>query len=195
MGKRKKYDHAFKEKVVQAYLQGEGSYECLCQKYGISDKKVLRTWVNVYKASGSDNLRRTRTKKVYSYKKKLSVVMVYLSGECSLMELAMQTGIHNPALIGAWVRAYRAAGPDALKPHKKGRKSALKKPDHNKDAQQPRDNVADANADRLKQLEDELYWLRLENAFLKELRRLRLEDEARERDLPGSSAASEESSN
>lgn len=194
MGKRKKYDHKFKEQVVQAYLNNEGSYAHLCQKYGISDKMILRTWVNVYKAAGSDGLRRARTKKVYSYKEKLSVVMLYLSGECSQMELAMQAGIYNPALIRSWVKAYRAAGPDALKPHKKGRKSTLKKPDRN-NTQQPQDNVADANADRVKQLEDELYWLRLENAFLKELRRLRLEDEARERDLPESSTASEESSN
>ena len=36
----------------------------------------------------------------------------------------------------------------------------------------------DASAEHIKQLEDELLKLRIENAYLKELRRLRLEEEA-----------------
>ena len=47
----------------------------------------------------------------------------------------------------------------------------------------------------VKELEDELLKLRIENAFLKELRRLRLEDEAKMRERQESSAASEDSSN
>ena len=35
----------------------------------------------------------------------------------------------------------------------------------------------DTSTDRIKQLEDEWYWAKLEDAFLKELRRLRLEEE------------------
>ena len=48
---------------------------------------------------------------------------------------------------------------------------------------------------QIKQLEDELLKLRIENAFLKELRRLRLEDEAKMKDLQESSAVSEDSLN
>ena len=47
----------------------------------------------------------------------------------------------------------------------------------------------------VKQLEDELLKLLIENAYLKELRRLRLEDEARLREQQESSKASEETSN
>ncbi len=46
----------------------------------------------------------------------------------------------------------------------------------------------------LKQLEEENLKLRIENAYLKELRRLRLEDEARLREQQESSTASEEHS-
>ena len=45
------------------------------------------------------------------------------------------------------------------------------------------------------ELEDELLKLRIENAFLKELRRLRLEDEAKMRELRKSSPVSEDHSN
>ena len=41
------------------------------------------------------------------------------------------------------------------------------------------DRGVDTSAEHIKELEDELLKLRIENAFLKELRRLRLEDEAK----------------
>ena len=47
----------------------------------------------------------------------------------------------------------------------------------------------------LKQLQDENLKLRIENAFLKEARRLRLEEEALQRKQRESSTASEENSN
>ena len=53
----------------------------------------------------------------------------------------------------------------------------------------------DTSAEYVKELEDELLKLRIENAFLKELRRLRLEDEAKMRERQESSAASEDSLN
>ena len=52
----------------------------------------------------------------------------------------------------------------------------------------------DTSAEYVKELEDELLKLRIENAFLKELRRLRLEDEAKTRERQESSAVSEDSS-
>ena len=53
----------------------------------------------------------------------------------------------------------------------------------------------DAGAERVKQLEDENLKLRIENAYLKELRRLRLEEEALLKKQRESSTASEEPSN
>ena len=53
----------------------------------------------------------------------------------------------------------------------------------------------DTSVERVKQLEDELLKLRIENAFLKELRRLRLEEEALLKKQRESSTASEENSN
>ena len=52
-----------------------------------------------------------------------------------------------------------------------------------------------SSAEHVKELEEELLKLRIENAFLKELRRLRLEDEAKMRERRESSTASEDSSN
>lgn len=55
-------------------------------------------------------------------------------------------------------------------------------------------NVSDVNTERIRQLEDELLKLRVENAYLKELRRLRLEEETLLKKQRESSTASEETS-
>ena len=97
-------------------------------------------------------------------------------------------------MIANWVNRFRAAGPDGLKPHKKGKKKPLNKPIENNSIP-PTKTPIDTSEKRIKELEDELLKLRIENAFLKELRRLRLEDEAKMREWRSSSTASEESSN
>ena len=53
----------------------------------------------------------------------------------------------------------------------------------------------DTSAEHVKELEDELLKLRIENAYLKELRRLRLEDDAKMRERLESSVVSEDNSN
>ena len=129
------------------------------------------------------------------FEKKLNVVELYLSSEISYQDLALQEGITNSGMIANWVNRFRAAGPDALRPHKKGRKKTLDKSVENSKIVPLEESSVDTSAEHVKELEDELLKLRIENAFLKELRRLRLEDEAKMRERQKSSAVSEDSSN
>ena len=108
--------------------------------------------------------------------------------------MAIREGISNPSIIVNWVNRFRAAGPDALRPHKKGRKKTLDKPKIDIKAQEAEERIVDTSAEHVRELEDELLKLRIENAFLKELRRLRLEDEAKMRERRSSSTVSEENS-
>lgn len=190
-----KYSFEFKKKVVLEYLAGEGSYSYLTQKYKIGCHAQLQRWVAAYQKFGDAGLLRSRKNNVYSFEKKLSVVELYLSSEISYQDLAIQEGITNPCIIVNWVNRFRAAGPDALRPHKKGRKKTLDKPKIESQTQQTEERAVDTSAEHVKELEDELLKLRIENAFLKELRRLRLEDEAKMRERRSSSTASEENSN
>lgn len=189
-----KYSFEFKKKIVTAYLNGEGGFEYLSKTYGIPAKRNIEQWVHNYQSFGDEGLLRSRKNEIYSFKKKLSVVELYLSSEISYQDLALQEGITNPSMITNWVNRFRAAGPDALRPHKKGRKKTLDK-ENDKKISPPMKSDIDTSAEHVKELEDELLKLRIENAFLKELRRLRLEDEAKMRELRESSAASEDSSN
>jgi transposase len=189
-----KYSFEFKKQVVKAYLNGEGGYTYLANKFGIPSDNKVKLWVDNYNAFGDEGLKRSRKKDFYSFEKKLSIVELYLSSEISYQDLALQEGITNPSMITNWVNRFRAAGPDALKPHKKGRRKTLEKPEK-KSFTLPIESPVDTSAEHVKELEDELLTLRIENAFLKELRRLRLEDEAKMRERRESSTASEDSSN
>ena len=190
-----KYSFEFKKKVVLEYINGEGGTQYLSTKYGLGSNSQLRKWLAAYKKFGDEGLKRSRKKENYSFEKKLSVVELYLSSEISYQDLALQEGITNPSMIVNWVNRFRVAGPDALRPRKKGRKKTLNTSDDNTQNKLVEESSVDTSAKHVKELEEELLKLRIENAFLKELRRLRLEDEAKMRERQESSAASEDSSN
>ena len=191
-----KYSFEFKKKVVAAYLNGEGSYNDLAKRYSIPAWSNIKKWVLSYSKMGDEGLIRSRKKESYSFEYKVHVVELYLSSELSYQDLALQEKINNPSQICKWVNDFNIAGPDALRPKKKGRKKLLGTNDKRKQIQvSPEVTPIVANTEHIKQLEDELLKLRIENAYLKELRRLRLEEEALLKKQRESSTASEETSN
>ena len=190
-----KYSYELKKKVVSAYLNGEGGYEYLSKKYDISHHDIVRRWVKSYNKFGDKGLARSRQNNNYSFQFKLSVVELYLSSEVSYQELALSQGINNSALIARWVNDFRNAGPDALRPKKKGRKKTLGADKKSDFAKQVEDIPVDTSAEHIKKIEDENLKLRIENAYLKELRRLRLEEETLLKKQRESSTVSEDSSN
>ena len=190
-----KYSYEFKKQLVSEYLDNQGSYASISQKHGMSSSCQLKTWVAAYKKLGDNGLKRSRSRKEYSFEEKLSVVESYLTSELSYQELALQMGINNPSMLVRWVNDFKIAGPDALRPHRKGRKKTLSTSQSRETEAQVQHTEVDTRAEHVKELEDELLKLRIENAVLKELRRLRLEDEAKRRGLRTSSSVSEDNSN
>mgnify|MGYP002571116338 FL=1 len=191
-----KYSFELKKQIVLEYLSGNGSSDFLAKKYSIPQSKMVRNWIKNYNELGDNGLRRSRERKKYSFEFKLHVVELYLSSEVSYQELAILQNINNYAMIAKWVNDFKIAGPDALRPKKKGRKKTLdsnKKGNITKPAADT--NMVDTSIEYVKQLEDELLRLRIENAYLKELRRLRLEEEALLKKRRESYTASEENLN
>ena len=183
-----KYNYEFKKKIVNAYMNGEGGKQFLANKYGVKSSRDVPKWVNAFKSFGDEGLMRSRKKETYTFEFKLHVVELYISTEVSYQELALSVGINNPSLIAKWVNDFRIAGPDALRPKRKGRRRKVDKP---KDITPDKSNDNDTY---IKQLEDELLKLKIENAYLKELRRLRLEGTPLNKKRE-SSTASEDPSN
>lgn len=165
------------KKIILEYLQGKGSYQELATKYAI-DFTYIRHWVRNYDANGDNGLKRSRKQSNYTFEYKLHMVVLYSSNEVSYQELALSQGINIPSMIAKWVNDFRIAGTDALRPQKKGRKKSLDSKKQMKAVVRTTDeSSANITTERIKQLEDELLKLRIENAYLKELRRLRLEEE------------------
>ncbi|GAA0674375.1 hypothetical protein GCM10008903_02300 [Clostridium cadaveris] len=83
-----------------------------------------------------------------------------------------------------------------MRPKKKGRKKSLVSNNKKEKVQLSSEiTPVDTSAEHVRQLEDELLKLKIENAYLKELRRLRLEEETLLKKQRESSTASEETSN
>ena len=186
-----KYSFKFKMMIVKECCNGKAGYKYLAHKYNLRPSMV-KCWVTNYNYYGQEALQRSRKQKLYTFEFKLHVVELYLSGELSYQQLALQVGMTNPATITRRVNEYRLAGPEALKTGKKGRKRNM---DKDKLIRKIKDGDCDEQKELLKQLQEENLHLRIENAFLKEMRRLRLEEEALLKKQRESSTASEENSN
>ena len=173
-----KYNFEFKKKVVLEYINENISIRSLAKKYAIKSHNNIEIWVAKYKKYGDERLYRSRKNEEYPFEKKIYVVELYLTSELSYNDIALQEGINNPSLICNWVHLFRVAGPDALRERRKGRKISMAKSTKKlskKTSQTTNDNIS---KEYVKELENQLLQLRIENAFLKEARRLRLAEEA-----------------
>lgn len=159
-----KYSFKFKKSVVEAYLKGEGGYRYLSQKYGVESHKQVCRWVKNYQEFGDAGLIRSREKKTYSFEFKLHVVELYLTSEVSYQELALSQGMNNPTLITRWVNDFKIAGPDALRPKKKGRKKSMAKDTNQKRKSQSADEgTVDTSKEYVKELEEHILDLHKEH--------------------------------
>ena len=141
----------------------------------------------------------------YSFEFKKEIVVAYLSGKGGFGSLAKDYGIPNKAQIYRWVKAYQKLGDDGLRRARSINNYSFKykisvvelylSSDLSYQELALKKSVTDTSVEHVKELEDELLKLKIENAFLKELRRLRLEDEAKMRERRKSSTVSEDSSN
>lgn len=190
-----KYSLEFKLEVVHEYLNGEGSYDYIAKKHNMPACSLIKEWVAVFRKLGKEGLIRSGQNNTYSFQFKVHVVELYLSSKVSYQELALSQGINNYALIARWVNDFKIAGPDGLRPKKKGRKKILDIRESEKSSKTIEERSIDTSAEHVKKLEDELLKLRIENAYLKELRRLRLEEETLQKKQRESSTVSGDSSN
>ena len=171
-----KYSFEFKCKIVQEYLNGKGGYTFLSKKYGLPDHTQLMKWVTNYKAFGEKGLLRNKKINDYSVQFKMGAIELYLTTEISYRELALELGMTTPSLITSWVQAFRAEGIEGLsKP--KGRPPQMKN-DKKKIKASKKSSLPSENKDleRIKELENQVLSLQIQNAFLKEWRSLQVKE-------------------
>ena len=144
-----KYNFELKKKIVLEHLSlGVGS-KALAKKYNVKSARQIQQWIHNYNEFGEEGLKRSRQKNNYSFEFKLHMVESYLSNEVSYEELALANGITNYTMISRWVEAFRVAGPDGLRPRKKGRKKTLDNSVCNKISQNVKENTPNTSAEHL----------------------------------------------
>ena len=197
-----KYSFTFKLKVVTAYLNGEGGYEYLTRKYGVKTKSQVRRWIYVFKEFGRDGLCRKRNNTRYTSEFKLAVVESYLTSELSYRQIALQYGLNNPPLVARWKAEFMKYGANAFVERPKGRIPTMSRTDeiaeittHTKSRNQKKQKELTPEQARILELEKQLRYAQIENAYLKELRRLRIEDARKMKEQQELLAVSEENSN
>lgn len=169
-----KYSNEFKMEVVKAYLNGEGGYTYLAEKFNIPSRTAIKNWVASYNNLGEEGLLRSRQNRKYTLDFKLEVVEYYLTTEISYRDLAMKLGITQPSLITTWVAKFREQGVDGIS-KVKGRPPNMK-PKEEKEKNVEKTDAKFCESERVKELENQVRHLQIENAYLKELRKLRLEE-------------------
>ena len=133
----------------------------------------------------------------YSFEFKNKVTLEYIQGKGSYSHLASKHGMSSSSPLKRWVKAYENQGDNGLM---RSRKNETYSFDfklyvvESKNSNHSITNTTDINSEYFRQLEEENLKLRIENAYLKELRRLRFEGtpQNRKREL---STASEDHSN
>lgn len=197
-----KYSLIFKLKVVTAYLNGEGGYEYLTKKYGVKTTSQVRRWINAFKEFGKDGLCRKRHNTRYTSEFKLAVVESYLTSELSYRQIILQYGLNNPSLIARWKSDFMKYGANTFVERPKGRIPTMSRTDekakistHTESRNQKKKKELTPEQARILELEKQLRYAQIENAYLKELRRLRLEDARKMKEQQESLAVSEENSN
>ena len=197
-----KYSFTFKLKVVTAYLNSEGGYSSLAKKYGVKDASQVRRWISAFKEFGKDGLCRKRNNTRYTSEFKLAVVESYLTSELSYRQIALQYGLNNPSLIARWKSDFMKYGTNAFVERPKGQTPTMSRTDekakistHTKSRNQKKKKELTPDQARILELEKQLRYAQIENAYLKELRRLRIEDARKMKEQQESLAVSEENSN
>jgi len=159
MRKNKKYDLAFKLRVVKEHLEGE-SIKKLAGRRSLSTS-LLRRWIDHYQSLGEQGLL-PRVHGYHSSEFKLKVVKGYLDEGLSLRACCLEYGIANESTVLSWVRKYELSGLNGLR-EQRGRPMIMK------DKIPPKKTQP---LTRLEELEKENLYLRAENELLKKLEAL-----------------------
>ena len=157
-----KYDEHFKLSLVQEYLSGAKGYKSIARQRGVPHE-VLRRWILAYRIHGLDGLKKKFSH--YSAGFKLSVLQHMWDNALALGKTAALFNIRNPGSLSTWEREYRRAGLDGLTARPRGKPKSMSvtppQPESKPDDEKSRED-----------LQAELDYLRMENAYLKKLQAL-----------------------
>lgn len=165
----KKYSKELKQKVIREYKETSISLSKLARKYEIKSPKSIRERIRKYEIYGLSGIETPKNLK-YPSDLKQNVIKCALTEDLNFRELADKFEIRNPKTVSEWVRKFQEEKNfpkinltiDFKEEYLEMKKNNKKKDYSEKEIQEI--------------LQENLY-LRIENDYLKELRRLELEED------------------
>ncbi|WP_182103812.1 helix-turn-helix domain-containing protein [Niallia taxi] len=154
---------SIEEKIsaVLEYIDGDDGVNTIARKIGVN-YALFQDWIKQYKLHGEKAFEKRYTN--YSVDFKLDVSKFMNETGTSNKETAAIFNIPSPPTILKWRKAFEEGGIDALKPKKKGRPFMSEK------SQKKTKKTPDKGS--VEELQEEIYRLKMENAYLKKLNAL-----------------------
>lgn len=127
--KNTSYSDSLKHTAVLDYLNGDGSYLALCNKYGIRSTRQLRNWVMKYngheklKASGTGGKPIMTKGRKTTYEERIEIIGYCITHQKNYNETAEKFKVSYQQVY-SWVKKYESVGMDGLL-DKRGRTKPL----------------------------------------------------------------------
>lgn len=102
-----KYSAEFKIEVAKAYLNGEGSYRSIAEKYGTSRQSVER-WSLIFRLQGELGFIHGVGNKRYTSEFKRQCIDAVLAGSYSVDEAVVKYEISSHSVLRNWIKSYNA---------------------------------------------------------------------------------------
>jgi len=119
MGKRIKYDAAFRLKCIEAVFKEHRSVNSVAEEYGFS-RSNLHLWLDFYEAYGLAGLE-DRGKRKYDTDYKLKVLRTIDEERLSLKAACVRFVIPSYSIISKWKQGYKLKGLSGLTSKARGR--------------------------------------------------------------------------
>ena len=152
-----KYTTDFKLEVVSYVLSG-ASYLAAARYFGIASKSTVKTWVAAYRIHGSKAFQPNHKKWTPSQKRRV-LNRMWTEG-WSINHTSAFFNIPSPSTVWSWKTRYESYGIGGLKKQTRGRSQVKKTTQLNTDSKKATDMT-------LEEIQEELEYLRAENAVLK----------------------------
>ena len=159
-----------KIEIYERRKKGE-TISSLTKSFKVRESNI-RYLIALIKKHGYDILRKDKNRN-YSKKFKLQIINRILISHESINSVALDIGLVSSSILHNWLSKFKENGYNVIE-KKKGRKpKSMTKPKKN-------DKIL-SEKEKIKQLEDEILYLKAENEYLKKLRALVQERELKEK--------------
>ena len=104
MGRKSKFSKQ-KIEICRRYLDGSESVISLAKEIN-AGKNTVKKWIRIFKAYGDSAFDEKPANESYTKEFKCKVVEEYLTGESSLIDIALKYNITSDSTVLAWVKLY-----------------------------------------------------------------------------------------